>query len=69
MSLDIGAYPRPQLRREGWASLDGIWQFELDPEARWTSPGQVVWTATIRVPFAPETPASGIGNTSFYRCG
>jgi beta-galactosidase/beta-glucuronidase len=66
--LDIGGYPRPQLRREHWTSLDGQWQFALDPEARWTTPGQVAWmTTNIRVPFAPETPASGIGNTSFYR--
>jgi beta-galactosidase/beta-glucuronidase len=67
MNLDIGGYPRPQLRRAGWTSLDGEWEFALDPEARWTSPGRVAWSATIRVPFAPETPASGIGNTSFYR--
>lgn len=67
MSLDIGAHPRPQLRREGWVSLDGQWQFALDPEARWTSPGHVAWSATIRVPFAPETPASSIGDRSFYR--
>lgn len=25
------------------------------------------WNATIHVPFAPETPASGINNTGFYR--
>jgi hypothetical protein len=27
----------------------------------------VTWSHRIQVPFAPETPASGIGNTSFYR--
>src|SRR6185312_199120 len=66
-SLEIGGYPRPQLRREGWLSLDGQWAFALDPEARWTGPDSLSWTQTIRVPFAPETPASGIGNTSFFR--
>src|SRR5215813_9764159 len=67
MSLDIGGYPRPQLRRGNWLSLDGQWEFAIDPEARWTRPDQVRWTDTIRVPFAPETPASGVGNTSLYR--
>src|SRR4051812_39566814 len=60
-------HPRPQLERAGWVSLDGAWDFALDPEARWTVPGQVQWDATIRVPFAPETPASGVGETGFFR--
>jgi hypothetical protein len=60
-------YPRPQLRRRGWASLDGEWQFALDRDAAWTRPADVEWQTTIRVPFSPETPASGIGDTSFYR--
>src|SRR5690349_12436240 len=67
MALDIGGYPRPQLRREQWVSLDGQWDFAIDPAAQWTRPDQVPWTHSLRVPFAPETPASGIGNTGFYR--
>lgn len=59
------SYPRPQLRRAAWTSLDGPWQFALDPNATWTTPQQVPWNATILVPFAPETPASGIGATAF----
>ncbi len=61
------AYPRPQLRRSDWTSLDGPWQFALDPDAVWTRPDQVEWNATITVPFSPETPASGIGETGFFR--
>jgi len=61
------AYPRPQLRRSDWTSLDGPWQFALDPEAASVTPGQVEWNATITVPFSPETPASGIGETGFFR--
>ena len=61
------AYPRPQLERAEWFSLDGDWQFALDTDARFTTPDQPSWDATIRVPFSPETPASGIGNTGFYR--
>jgi hypothetical protein len=60
-------YPRPQLRRRDWTSLNGKWQFALDPEGEWSLPGQVVWSSEIQVPFSPETPASGIGDTSLYR--
>jgi beta-galactosidase/beta-glucuronidase len=61
------AYPRPQLEREQWESLNGKWQFALDPDAIWTVPAQVQWDSTIMVPFAPETPASGIHNQGFFR--
>lgn len=60
-------HPRPQLRRKQWTSLDGEWRFALDPDARWSGPGQVVWDRTIRVPFAPETAASGVGDAGFYK--
>jgi beta-galactosidase/beta-glucuronidase len=59
-------YPRPQLVRHDWVSLNGPWEFALDPDRRWSLPGQVVWSATIIVPFAPETEASGIGDMGFY---
>ena len=54
-------------RREGWHSLDGPWDFALDPEARWAGPGEVVWGATIEVPFAPETTRSGIGEPGYFQ--
>jgi beta-galactosidase/beta-glucuronidase len=60
------AYPRPQLRRDGWLSLNGTWEFALDPEARWVTPDQVQWDRTIAVPFAPETLASGVAHPGFY---
>ena len=60
-------YPRPQLERREWLSLNGEWEFAIDPEARWSVPEQVEWNATIQVPFAPETTASGIANTGFFR--
>jgi len=59
-------YPRPMLRRSGWACLNGWWDFALDPDARWVRPEHVKWDKKILVPFAPETPASGIADTSFY---
>ena len=60
-------YPRPQLERKSWQSLNGPWQFAIDIEAGWSHPGEVVWDATIEVPFSPETPASGIANSGFFR--
>ena len=67
--LDEGGrgYPRPQLRRESWWSLNGEWDFALDPQAMWRLPLEVEWRQRIRVPFSPETRASGIGDTRFYR--
>jgi beta-galactosidase/beta-glucuronidase len=59
-------YPRPQLTRDGWTSLDGEWDFAFDPPARWQTPGEVRWDRRILVPFAPETVASGIGDTGFF---
>ncbi|HEX6292191.1 MAG TPA: glycoside hydrolase family 2 TIM barrel-domain containing protein [Herpetosiphonaceae bacterium] len=61
------AYPRPQLERKNWTSLNGTWDFALDPAAAWVRPDQVAWNASIAVPFSPEAEASGIGDTGFYR--
>src|SRR5919199_5921921 len=63
----VPAYPRPQLERADWTSLDGAWEFAFDPDACWTEPTDMPWDRTIQVPFVPETPASGIHDTGFYR--
>src|SRR4051812_42385292 len=61
-------YPRPQLRRERWTSLNGPWRFAFDPAARFAEPKQVSsWPLTIEVPFAPESKRSGIADTRFHR--
>jgi beta-galactosidase/beta-glucuronidase len=60
------AYPRPMLVREHWRSLNGLWEFAIDRNADWTSPSAVRWDREIRVPFAPETEASGIHDNSFF---
>jgi beta-galactosidase/beta-glucuronidase len=60
-------YPRPQLRRATWYSLNGEWEFALDAASRWSAPAEVDWRDRIRVPYAPESRASGIGNTGLYR--
>jgi len=61
-------YPRPQLVRDDWTSLNGKWRFCFDDEMRYKLPGDVAeWTHEIEVPFAPETALSGIGDTGFHR--
>src|SRR5512145_280137 len=61
------SHPRPQLQRERWISLDGPWRFAFDPDRRWHRPADIdEWPLTIRVPFAPESKLSGIGDTGFH---
>lgn len=66
------AYPRPQLRRERWTSLDGTWRFSHDDDDRgrgegWHAPeASGRFDREIQVPFPPESPASGIGDTGFH---
>jgi beta-galactosidase/beta-glucuronidase len=68
-SADLDAegrgYPRPQLQRAQWYSLNGMWEFAPDRDRVWSRPADVSWTRRIRVPFSPEAPASGIGETEF----
>jgi beta-galactosidase/beta-glucuronidase len=59
-------HPRPQLTRPAWFSLDGTWDFALDRPGAWYEPGQVLWSGSIEVPFAPETNASGVGETGYF---
>ncbi|MES1981306.1 MAG: glycoside hydrolase family 2 TIM barrel-domain containing protein [Pseudomonadota bacterium] len=61
------AYPRPQLVRAGWTSLNGPWKFAFDNNCRFDSPEQPIeWTHQINVPFPPESPQSGIGDRGFH---
>ncbi|HYD47872.1 MAG TPA: glycoside hydrolase family 2 TIM barrel-domain containing protein [Terriglobales bacterium] len=66
LSGELG-YPRPQLRREGWRSLDGTWDFAIEEVCKSQLPGDVGWQSEIVVPFSPETPKSGIGNSGFFQ--
>lgn len=58
-------YPRPQLERRLWTCLNGVWDFALDVEASVLLPSGVSFDRTILVPFAPETPRSGIDDQRF----
>ena len=47
-------YPRPNLRRALWQSLNGEWEFGAGPDP--------TFDRTIVVPFCPESELSGIGH-------
>ena len=49
------AYPRPQLRRESYVNLNGLWEFGIGKNA---FPNR--FDRTILVPFCPESLLSGV---------
>ncbi len=63
-------HPRPQLTRARWTDLCGQWGFAYDDEDRGLDGGWQdradVFTKAITVPFPPESPASGVGETGFH---
>jgi len=71
-STQDGSYPRPQLVREHWVSLDGPWGFAHDnldvgQKNRWFDPDMGhIFSHTITVPFVPESVASGIDEPGFH---
>ncbi|MBC8087183.1 MAG: glycoside hydrolase family 2 [Phycisphaerae bacterium] len=61
-------YPRPQLQRDDWTSLDGHWDFVFDDARQFRHPDEIEsWPLQILVPFPPESTASGIGDRGFHR--
>ena len=66
--VDGFAYPRPQLARDHWTSLNGPWQFTFDDEHRFELPTpDIEWTHQINVPFSVESAAGGIGDQGFNK--
>ena len=51
-------YPRPQLRRNSYLNLNGIWEYAITKTAEKPAAMQ----GEIVVPFSPETPLSGVGH-------
>src|SRR5262249_13523350 len=51
-------YPRPQLVRERWQNLTGLWDYAITPK---TAPAPAKFDGQILVPFAPEAALSGVG--------
>ena len=64
-------YPRPQLVRREWLNLNGPWEFDFDDEnvgltVGWQRPTHHL-NREIRVPYAFEARASGIGDPAPHR--
>ena len=55
----LAEYPRPALRRDSCEILNGPWQYAITQ----TAEHPAAWQGTIRVPYSPEAPASGVNRT------
>ncbi len=66
----LAEYPRPQLKREAWQCLNGIWEYAIRPASE---PEPKQYDGEIVVPFSPESLLSGVmrqlrpGQTLWYR--
>lgn len=66
-NLMVDGYPRPQLQRHNWYSLNGVWKFVFDDKGQFVQPSDVSeWMYSIEVPFAPESTKSGIKDLGFH---
>lgn len=71
MTVPRPDYPRPQFVRGDWLNLNGSWQFEYDDAnagltARWYERGTHAFSRQITVPFAYQSPLSGIGDLGIH---
>lgn len=67
MDGDGANHPRKIFRRDKWKSLNGLWDFAFDDALMYSKPSDIsAWSHKITVPFAPETPASGIGDADYH---
>ncbi|WP_211194983.1 LamG-like jellyroll fold domain-containing protein [Halorhabdus amylolytica] len=55
-------YPRPQLTRERWRSLNGVWGFRAAEEGERPPVGEKL-DESVLVPFPIESPLSGVGRS------
>lgn len=66
----LAEYPRPQMKREVWQCLNGVWEYAICDGAE---PEPTQYDGEITVPFSPESLLSGImhqllpGQTLWYR--
>ncbi len=66
-------YPRPQLRRNQWRNLNGLWDYAITKDDRETPPES--WEGQILVPYSLESRLGGVqklldaGEALWYRRG
>ena len=73
MNIPRNEYPRPQLARKDWLSLNGEWQFLKDfgvsgKQRNLFCADDSAFPEKITVPFCMESSLSGIGYTDFCEC-
>lgn len=67
----LNEYPRPQLKRDEWICLNGLWEYAITER----SERPLAFEGKILVPFSPESLLSGVnrrllpGQTLWYRRG
>ncbi|MCY0541668.1 hypothetical protein OVW21_26940, partial [Klebsiella pneumoniae] len=53
-------YPRPQMVRDAWQNLNGLWDYAIRPKAE---EQPQTWDGQILVPFPVESALSGVMKT------
>ena len=69
MQIPRPEYPRPQLVRQRWINLNGVWEFEFDPGLSGIDRGLAHadrLAGEIIVPFCAESALSGVADVDFH---
>ncbi len=72
-AVPLPEYPRPQLKRDKWRSLNGWWEYAIRPASE-AFQDPFCPDGRILVPYSPETRRSGVertlmpGEKLWYRC-